>query len=146
MLCAGSSTLRKLLESGNSPASLKMEDSEVDTVSRLLLFLYTDSLGDINWTTATKLYHAAIAYQIERLKIKCSVFLLENLKRSNAANLLKLAHEHRDARLKSLVEDFISLHDEETTLSDGWSETSQADPPQRMETRLSKRLRIENNS
>ncbi|GBN67424.1 Protein maternal effect lethal 26, partial [Araneus ventricosus] len=84
ILCAGSSTLRKLLASGNSPASLKMEDLEDETVSRLLLFLHTDSLADINWTTATKLYHAAIAYQIERLKIKCSCFFLENVKHSNA--------------------------------------------------------------
>ncbi|CAL1290132.1 unnamed protein product [Larinioides sclopetarius] len=109
MLCAGSSKLRKLFSIGKSPATLKMENLEVDTVSRLLLFLYTDSLGNIKWKTATKLYHVAFDYQIERLKIKCSCFFLENLKVSNAANLMKLACEHQDLRLKSLVKDFISL-------------------------------------
>ncbi|GBN82625.1 Speckle-type POZ protein [Araneus ventricosus] len=145
ILCAGSSRLRRVIARGKSTDSLKMEDLEDNTVSSLLLFLHTDSLGDIKWEDATKLYHAAIDYQIERLKIKCSCFFLENLKASNAADLLKLAHEHGDARLKSLVEDFISLHDEEMNLSEGWPETGQADPPQRMETRLSKRLRLENN-
>ncbi|GBN31501.1 hypothetical protein AVEN_144904-1 [Araneus ventricosus] len=146
MLCAGSSKLRKLLASGKSSATLKMEDLGDETVSRLLLFLHTDSLGDNNWTTATKLYHAAIAYQIERLKIKCSCFFLENVKHSNAANLLKLAHEHRDVRLKSLVEDFVSLRYTKITVSQIWAEFYKSDPLKRIETRRSKRLRLENNS
>ncbi|GBN31495.1 hypothetical protein AVEN_144900-1 [Araneus ventricosus] len=145
MLCAGSSTLRRVIARGKSTDSLKMEDLEDDTVSRLLLFLYTDSLGDIKWEDATKLHHAAIAYQVERLKIKCSCFFLENLKHTNAANVLKLAHEHRDVRLKSLVEDFISLHDEEMNLSKGSAKIGNTDPPKRIETRLSKRLKLENN-
>ncbi|CAL1290134.1 unnamed protein product [Larinioides sclopetarius] len=143
ILCAGSLRLRKVITKGKSTSSLKMEDLEEETVSRLLLFLYTDSLGEIKWEDATKLYHAAVAYQIERLKIKCSCFFLENLDATTASHLLQLAHKYRDARLKLLVEDFSSLHDKDITLSEDWQKIDEIDSSKRVETRLSKRLRLE---
>ncbi|GBO07173.1 hypothetical protein AVEN_131384-1, partial [Araneus ventricosus] len=129
VLCASSSALKEAFTKDlrDKPSdTLKMEDLEDDTVSRLLLFLYTDSLEDIEWDTAIKLYHAANVYKIHRLKIKCSCLLLENLGTSKASDLLLLAHQRSDVKLKSVVEDFIFLHDEEIFGSDEWIAFSKA--------------------
>ncbi|GBN93222.1 hypothetical protein AVEN_210734-2-1, partial [Araneus ventricosus] len=129
VLCASSSTLKEAFTKDlkDKPSDiLKMEDLEDDTASRLLLFLYTDSLKGIEWDTAIKLYHAANVYNIQRLKIKCACFLLGNIGTSNASDLLLLAHQHSDVKLKSAVEDFIFLHDEEIFGSDEWAEFSEA--------------------
>ncbi|GBM81191.1 hypothetical protein AVEN_164308-1, partial [Araneus ventricosus] len=73
VLCVSSSALKEAFTKDlrDKPShTLKMEDLEDDTVSRLLLFLYTDSLEDIEWDTAIKFYHAANVYKIHRLKNK----------------------------------------------------------------------------
>ncbi|GBN16480.1 Speckle-type POZ protein [Araneus ventricosus] len=128
VLCASSSIFKDLLSNDSREKSIdfiEIEDLEDDTVSRMLLFLYTNSLEDIQWDTAKKLYHASVVYQIYRLKFDCSCFLLENLRVSNACDLLLLAHEHSDDRLKSAVEDYICVYDEEIFTSDEWTKLSE---------------------
>ncbi|GBN16478.1 Speckle-type POZ protein [Araneus ventricosus] len=133
VLCASSPTFKDMFtricdtnKKIKSTDFFEIEDLEDDTVSQLLLFLYADSLEDVQWDTAKKLYHAAGVYQIRRLQFKCSCFLLENLKVSNACDLLLFAHEQRDVQLKLAVEDFIHMYDEEIFGSDEWAALGEA--------------------
>ncbi|CAL1284119.1 unnamed protein product [Larinioides sclopetarius] len=147
ILCASSSTLKELCKKKSEDNQtktdvFKMEDLEEDTVSRMLLFLYTDSLEDVQWNTAKKLYHAADAYQIQRLKIRCCCFLLENLEISNAIDLLQLAHNHQDVKLKPILEDYIVMYDEEIFGSDEWADFSETNFRLAIETMRSKYKRI----
>ncbi|GBM38540.1 hypothetical protein AVEN_33634-1, partial [Araneus ventricosus] len=129
VLFAGSCTLREIFTKDfrdESTKLLEIEDLDDDTVSRMLPFMYTDSLEDVQWDTAMKLYRAAVVYQIERLKIKSSCFLLEKVDVSNASDLLLTAHEHHDTKLKTVVEDFIFMHYKEIFGSDEWAVFSEA--------------------
>ncbi|KAF8777732.1 TD and POZ domain-containing protein 4 [Argiope bruennichi] len=105
---------------------IEIKDLDDDIVLRMLLFFYTESLDDVQWDMAMKLYHAADVYQIQRLKFKCSSFLLENLIVSNVGDLLLLAHDHHDNKLKSVVADYICIYDEEIFNSDEWAAFSEA--------------------
>ncbi|GBL74154.1 hypothetical protein AVEN_231042-1 [Araneus ventricosus] len=78
---------------------------ENDIVVRLLLFLYTDILEDLQWETAIKLYCLADKYQVGRLN--CSYFLIDNIKASNASDILPLSDIHQDSDLKKHMRKFI---------------------------------------
>ncbi|XP_055943623.1 uncharacterized protein LOC129974876 [Argiope bruennichi] len=125
ILFASSSTFKNMLTRTTTDI-LEIENLEDDIVSRMLLSLYTDSLEDAQWNIVMKLYHAADVFELLRLKLECSRFLLENLNLTNASDLLLLAHEHHDDKLKSAVEDYILLVDEELFGSDEWAEFSKS--------------------
>lgn len=83
-----------------------------DTVRRMLLYMYTATVQDLQWKSASNLYAAAYMYEILSLKNKCSSFLKDNLCPDNACNLLILADMHHDQDLKSVVQDYILNHRE----------------------------------
>ncbi|GFY55609.1 TD and POZ domain-containing protein 3 [Trichonephila inaurata madagascariensis] len=87
-----------------------IEDLDDDTVQRMLLYIYTATVPDLQWDTACDLYTAADKYEILSLKSKCSSFLKDNLSQGNACNLLIFADEHQDQDLISLIQDYILIH------------------------------------
>ncbi|KAF8777734.1 Speckle-type POZ protein B like protein [Argiope bruennichi] len=124
VLCASSSTFKEIFTKDlkDEPTDLfEMTDFDDNTVSQMLLFLYTDSLEDLQWHTAMKLYDLANVYKIQRLKIHISCFFLKNLRVPIASNLLLFAHERSDNALRAAVEDYILLYHEEVFGSDEWA-------------------------
>ncbi|GBM31319.1 Speckle-type POZ protein B [Araneus ventricosus] len=95
-------------------------DLKSDTVRRMLLYMYTDSLGEIKWKTAFDLYIAAKKFEIMTLKDKCSSFLKTNLSLTNACKILLLADLHQDEELKSAAQDFILKSDNSIINSSEW--------------------------
>ncbi|GFT01636.1 speckle-type POZ protein B [Nephila pilipes] len=87
-----------------------IEDLDDDTVERMLLYLYTAAVEDLQWESAYELYAAADKYEILSLKSMCSSFLKNNLCPDNACELLILANMHLDQYLKSVVQDYILYH------------------------------------
>ncbi|GFY50852.1 speckle-type POZ protein-like B [Trichonephila inaurata madagascariensis] len=98
-----------------------VSDLEDDTVRRMLLYLYTDTLKDLQWENALKLYAAADKYQIVTLKVKCCYFLKRNLCSRNVCDLLCLADLHGDGELKKAAQDYILAHEENVFSSDEWA-------------------------
>ncbi|PRD35313.1 UNVERIFIED_CONTAM: spop [Trichonephila clavipes] len=96
-------------------------DLDPDIVRRMLLFLYSDSLEDLDTTIARRLYLVAITYEIPSLKRKCSLYLLENLQPSNCCDTLLLADKHQDRNMKAIIQDYIHQHDEEIYSSNEWN-------------------------
>ncbi|GBN14650.1 Speckle-type POZ protein [Araneus ventricosus] len=107
---------------------IQVEDLEDDIVQQLLLFLYSDNLETLQWESAIKLYYAGDKYDIGKLKVMCSSFLVENLTTSTASELLLLADTHSDSDLKKAVEDFIFNHEEEVFGSDEWGSLIETNP------------------
>ncbi|GBM09730.1 TD and POZ domain-containing protein 2 [Araneus ventricosus] len=97
-------------------------DFEDDTVHRMLLYIYTDSLEDLQFESASKLYTIADKYQIPALKISCSSFLKENLCPKNACDALVLADLHNDDDLKSSVRDYILRQRKQVFCSEEWKD------------------------
>ncbi|GBL89402.1 Speckle-type POZ protein [Araneus ventricosus] len=87
-------------------------DFEADTVNRMLLYIYTDCLEDLHFESASKLYTIADKYEILSLRSRCSSFLQDNLRPTNACDVLILADRHQDDDLKSAVQDYIVEHNE----------------------------------
>ncbi|GFY76241.1 hypothetical protein TNIN_17031 [Trichonephila inaurata madagascariensis] len=56
-----------------------MEDLNDDTVQRLLQYIYTATLLDLQWDSACNLYAAADKYEIPSLKSECSSFFKDCL-------------------------------------------------------------------
>ncbi|GFU74284.1 TD and POZ domain-containing protein 4 [Trichonephila clavipes] len=78
---------------------VNIEDFDEDTVQRMLLYMYTATLPDLQWDIACNLYTASDKYEILSLKIECSSFLKESLSSDNACDLLILADMHQDLDL-----------------------------------------------
>ncbi|GFY61339.1 speckle-type POZ protein A, partial [Trichonephila inaurata madagascariensis] len=90
---------------------INITDIDANTIHRMLLYLYTDTLEDLKWEIAHALYVAADKYQILSLKSKCSAFLISNLTVNNAYEGLILADLHQDKDLKNAVQDYILQND-----------------------------------
>ncbi|GBN24321.1 TD and POZ domain-containing protein 1 [Araneus ventricosus] len=99
-----------------------IEDFDVETVRRLVLYMYTDSIHDYQWQNVKKLYYAADKYEVASLKKKCVSFLKTNLSISNVCEALVLADMHQDGDLKTAVLDFISEYDSAVFASEEWKE------------------------
>ncbi|GFQ91701.1 hypothetical protein TNCT_134701 [Trichonephila clavata] len=97
-----------------------LTDIDADTIHRMLLYLYTDTLEDLKCETASALYVAAEKYQILNLKNKCFTFLMDNLTVNNVCEALILADTHQDNDLKNAVQDYILRNDKAVFCSSEW--------------------------
>ncbi|GFY51590.1 TD and POZ domain-containing protein 3 [Trichonephila inaurata madagascariensis] len=117
-----------------SKGYVEISDLDADTVRQMLQYMYTDTLEDLSWEKALKLYTAADKYEIEAIKKKCSIYLKENLCQTKACEFLVLADMHQDKYLKKVVQDFILEHDSEIFDLDVWKSFMDANPKLAAET------------
>ncbi|GBL97574.1 Speckle-type POZ protein [Araneus ventricosus] len=108
--------------------SVEIEDLDATTVRQMLLFLYSDTLDNLDYESARSLYFAADKYQIVSLRHMCSNFLKENLLYSNCCDVLLLADKHQDKDLKISVQDCIADNDEVVLFSDEWKTLVENEP------------------
>ncbi|GFV68386.1 TD and POZ domain-containing protein 2 [Trichonephila clavipes] len=89
---------------------VNIDDLDDDTIQRMLHFIYTAKLQDLQWDSACNLYAAAVKYEIISLKSECFSFLEDNLTQDNACDLLIFADKQLDENLKSIIQDYILIH------------------------------------
>ncbi|CAL1284122.1 unnamed protein product [Larinioides sclopetarius] len=131
ILCARSSVFKAMLTNDMKEKNnncIQVDDLEDDIVKQLLHFMYSDSLENLDWNSAVKLYYAGDKYSIEKLKFLCCSYLVDNISVSNSSELLLLADTHNDSDLKKLVEDFILKYEEEVFGSDEWEQLIETNP------------------
>ncbi|GFU07712.1 hypothetical protein NPIL_350791 [Nephila pilipes] len=104
----------------NIQECVDIPDLDDDTVRRMLLYVYTNALEDLQWESALRLYAAADKYEIVALKSKCSCFLKRNLCPSNLYDALVLADRHADGELKAAAQDYALKHEENVFNSEEW--------------------------
>ncbi|KAF8787858.1 Speckle-type POZ protein like [Argiope bruennichi] len=121
ILCARSPVFKRMfcddMKEKNS-GHVDIIDLEDDTVHRMLLYIYTDSLEDLQFESGLKLYAAADKYEILSLRNMCSTFLKDSLCPNRACDVLILADMHHDDNLKSSVQSYILEHDEVFSLAE----------------------------
>ncbi|GFS60620.1 hypothetical protein TNIN_366041 [Trichonephila inaurata madagascariensis] len=113
-------------------------DLEDDTVRRMLLYMYTNALEDLQWESALKLYAAADKYEIFALKSKCCSFLKCNLCPNNLCDVLVLADMHVDSDLKEAAQVYAFEHEQEVFQSSKWILFAKTNPALASETMLLK--------
>ncbi|GBO17561.1 Speckle-type POZ protein [Araneus ventricosus] len=139
VLCARSSVLKTMLTTNMTEKTMEcieIDDLEDNIVEQFLLFLYSDTLEDLQWENALKLYYAADKYQVKRLKDMCSSFLITEINASNVSDLLILADKHQDSNLKTASEDFICENDEQIFGTDEWKCFMESSPQLAMQTMM----------
>ncbi|GBL76028.1 TD and POZ domain-containing protein 4 [Araneus ventricosus] len=97
-----------------------IDDLDSDTVCRMLHYVYTAEIQDLEWENACDLYRAADKYEILALRDDCSAILKTKLCSTNACEVLIFADIHQDNDLKTSVQDFIFDHD--IIISDEWEQ------------------------
>ncbi|GBN29867.1 Speckle-type POZ protein [Araneus ventricosus] len=102
-----------------------IEDLNDDTVLRMLHYIYSAEVEEVDWASATELYEAADKYQILDLKGICSSYLKSNLRVNNACEALVLADLHQDEDLKRFVQDFIMRHGKDIINSGEWEQLAE---------------------
>ncbi|GBM88661.1 Speckle-type POZ protein [Araneus ventricosus] len=131
VLCARSPVFKAMMTNDMKEKDsdcIRVDDLEDDIMQQLLLFLYSDSIENLQWKSATQLYYAVYKYQIGKLKEVCSSFLVGNLTPTNVVELLLLADTHSDKNLKKSVDDFILEHDEKIFVSNEWEMLMETNP------------------
>ncbi|GBM77697.1 Speckle-type POZ protein B [Araneus ventricosus] len=99
-----------------------IEDLNDDTVLRLLRYIYSADVEELEWVSATQLYEAADKYEVLSLKRICSSYLRNNLCPGNACEALVLADLHQDEDLKGFVQDFILRNGKDIINSEEWEQ------------------------
>ncbi|CAL1291025.1 unnamed protein product [Larinioides sclopetarius] len=123
ILCSRSSVFSSMFDHDmKETVNKKVEivDMDADTLDRFLLFLYSETLENLEWNRATKLLYAANKYQVESLKKECSSFLMSHLSSPNVCEALVLSDLYQDEELRTKCQDFIFDNAAEIFSSKEW--------------------------
>ncbi|GFS80039.1 TD and POZ domain-containing protein 1-like [Nephila pilipes] len=119
-ILAARSPVFKAIFKDSSQEFIHIPDLDYDVVRQMILYLYTDSLGDLNWENALKLHIAADKYEIATLKKKCASLVKEKLRTDNVCEILLLVDMFHGKDLKRDVQDYVLKHDREIFNSKDW--------------------------
>ncbi|XP_055952909.1 speckle-type POZ protein B-like [Argiope bruennichi] len=120
ILSAKSGVFESMFEVEMKDDILEILDVDPETLRKVINYMYTDTIDDMQLENIYRLYEAAKKYKIFTLQKKCTLILSENLNKHNACEMLGFADKHEDKNFKSFVQDFILKHKEEVTGSTAW--------------------------
>ncbi|XP_055945935.1 protein maternal effect lethal 26-like [Argiope bruennichi] len=125
ILCARSPVMNDLLDKADQASDgcviIDIDDLDGDTVERMIYFMYSDKINNINPTIALKLFLAGHKYQIKYLKQKCSLYLKTAFTFENVYDILVAAHIYEDGSLKRNAISYISEYFSVICLTPEWS-------------------------
>ncbi|GFR08462.1 kelch-like protein 6 [Trichonephila clavata] len=123
ILCARSPVFKAMFTSDMKERSQKhvdILDLDDDTVQRMLLYMYTDTLENLQWESALLLYKAADKYNIMSLRNQCASFIERHLSPINVCEALALVDMHQDEDFKRTLQSYIVDNQEEVLDSKKW--------------------------
>ncbi|GFS77621.1 TD and POZ domain-containing protein 1 [Trichonephila clavipes] len=118
ILCARSPVFKAMFTSDMKEKinkNVDILDLNDDTVQQMLLYMYTDTLENLQWESALLLYEAADKYDMMSLRNQCASFIESHLTPTNVCEALALADRHQDEDLKSILQKYI-VHNKEEAL------------------------------
>ncbi|CAF4159161.1 unnamed protein product [Rotaria socialis] len=107
-----------MLEDQNS--TIEITDLQPETVRALLEYIYTSNVEEIDEHNAVEIFKAADKYELELLKQKAELIMMNSLSVSNCTMLYIVADLHNANELKKRVLNFIMRNILEVTESDDW--------------------------
>lgn len=110
ILCARSPVLKAMYTSNMKETIQKrvdILDINDDTVQRMLLYMYTDTLESLQWENALSLYTAADKCGIMSLRNQCALMIEKLLTPTNVCRALVLADRHRDEDFNRILQNYI---------------------------------------
>ncbi|KAF8785115.1 Speckle-type POZ protein like [Argiope bruennichi] len=128
ILAPRSEWFSKLLSERDETNVVQINNEDDDTLQRVIYFLYTDTILDMHWEMAKRMYKAAFKYKIELLKEKCCEYIRRNISVSNICDLLILTKNEKDSELKGYARDFITKNHSDVFGSVEWKIFSKSNP------------------
>ncbi|GBM07235.1 hypothetical protein AVEN_25491-1 [Araneus ventricosus] len=122
ILSARSFFFRNKLDQKNKEKTIDVADLDNETLYQMLVFLYTDTIENLESKNAVDLYIASERYGIPSLKHRCSCFLLDNIDASICCDVLQAADQYQDSDLKKAALNYILEHADEVIGSDKWQD------------------------
>ncbi|CAL1263561.1 unnamed protein product [Larinioides sclopetarius] len=122
ILSARSLFFRNELNHKSKRKTIYINDLDNETLYQMLVFLYTDTIENLEPKSAVKLYIASERFGIPSLKYICSCFLQNNLDTSICCNVLQAADQYQDNDLKKAALRYILEHADEVIGSDMWQD------------------------
>ncbi|GFW83360.1 TD and POZ domain-containing protein 1 [Trichonephila clavipes] len=116
ILCARSPVFKAMFTSDMKERYKKhvdILDLNDDTVQRMLLYMYTDTLENLQWESALLLYKAADKYNIMSLRNQCASFIERHLTPINVCEALALVDMHQDEDFKRVLLSYLVDNQEE---------------------------------
>lgn len=107
-----------MLEDQNS--TIEITDLQPETIRCLLEYIYTSNIDDINEYNAIEIFKAADKYELEYLKQRVEIILMNSLSISNCTMLFILADLHNAIDLKKRILNFLMRNLLEITETDDW--------------------------
>ncbi|GFY68391.1 speckle-type POZ protein [Trichonephila inaurata madagascariensis] len=98
--------------------SVNIFDLDDDTVRRMLLYMYTGSLEDLQWKSDSSI--GSPTSPDPGLGKKCSAFLENHLTPTNACDALVLTERHKQNNFKKVVQNYILDRDKCVFSSEEW--------------------------
>ncbi|KAF8771093.1 Speckle-type POZ protein-like like protein [Argiope bruennichi] len=106
---------KKMLNNDMMTKTLEIEDMDGNTLRRLLQYIYTETVEDLDDGNILDLYKAADDYQLLELRHKCSHFLEMHMHENNLSDILYLAKKCQDKELEEAAlqrQEFLEEMDE----------------------------------
>jgi hypothetical protein len=107
-----------MLEDQNS--TIEITDFPSETIRCLLEYIYTSNVEDINEHNAIEIFKAADKYQLEFLKQKVELIMINSLSILNCTMLFIIADLHNAIELKKRILNFIMRNLIEISETDDW--------------------------
>ncbi|XP_015908467.1 speckle-type POZ protein [Parasteatoda tepidariorum] len=117
-------------------------DIDSNTLDRLLMFIYSDTLDDLECESAFQLYSAAEKYFVEKLKVECEKLLIRKLSSERVLEILLFADLHNAENLKSKAEECVVKNATRIIATEEWEEFVNVNPSlaSKIVNNLSKRI------
>lgn len=131
VLCARSPVFSAMFANDtkeNRSGAVDITDMDSDTVSRMLKFVYSDELEEMDRIQVVNLYAAADKYEILPLKERCSTMLKSCLSEVNVCDIYALADMHQDLNLKAAAQNYVFVYAHKVLKSSEWLKFMQLDP------------------
>ena len=107
-----------MLEDQNS--TIEITDLQPEAIRCLLEYIYTSNVEDINEHNAIEIFKAADKYELEFLKQRAELILINSLSIGNCTMLFILADLHNATELKRRILNFIMRNIVEVTETEDW--------------------------
>lgn len=103
--------MRESVESGTSDREsakpIELGDVPYTVFLKVLEYLYTDSIRDVNLELGMHLLIASEQFMLDRLKSLCEDIIRRDINVTNVINILVTSHQHHAIGLKEIALDFI---------------------------------------
>lgn len=123
VICARSRVFSAMFENDTQEKNsgvVDIPDVDSATMNRMLTYMYSDVIEDMDFKEVEKMYVAADKYEVLPLKKHCSSVLKSIISVENLADIYSLSDMHQDRDLKTAVEGYVFVYMKKIFKSSEW--------------------------